>query len=193
MKKSSGKHTKRAHKKTKLQGGMKFSHLILIFLLLLFFTLVAILFFTGLPKSTGPTSISLTTPTRTVPPGIVRAPTPYLLLPSGKQEYLVKSNPAIGDALAKKIIADPLDVPKGASQTISIDLSHTKPITAVTIALFTDTTTKSYPLALISGSENDGTWSGTWNMEDNHEERYSAQFIITDSANHKTTIDFPIR
>lgn len=193
MKKSSGKHTKRAHKKTKLLGNMKFSHLILIFLLLLFFALVGFLIYTGLPKSGVPGSISVNRPNPEIPPGLVRAPTPYLLLPSGKQEYLVKSNPATGDALAKKITADPLDVPKGSNQAISLELSHSQSISTVTISLTTDTMTKTYPLSLASGSDKEGTWSGTWIMIDTHESIYFARFVVTDSVSHKTTIDFPIR
>lgn len=170
---------------------MKFSHLILTILLLLFFAILAFLIYTGLPKSTTPGSISVNRPNLEIPTGIVRAPTPYLILPSGRQIYSINSG-ASNIPRGTQIIADPLDARKGESQTVSLDVAYSKPIEAVNATLVMDNMSKTYPMKLTGGTGENGTWSGTWTIEDDHEKNYAMKFTIKYNGK-QSSIDFPIR
>lgn len=184
-------HHKKGHTKTRSLGKMKFSHLILIVLLLIFFALVGVLIYTGRPKTGVPGSISVNRPNPEIPAGLIKAPTPYLLLPPGKQIYSISSG-AGNIPRGTQIIADPLDARKGEPQTVSLNVAYSKPIEAVDVTLIMDNMSKTYPMKLISGTGEKGAWSGTWTIEDDHEKNYAMKFIIKYNGK-QSTIDFPIR
>lgn len=146
---------------------------------------------TNPPRSGSTPSLTLGRPPQ--PTGIVTAPTPYLLLPTGKQTYLVRSNPKPGDATVKQIVANPIEGPQGDPQTFDIDIDSPTPIAAVSVELTTDNQTNTYQFKLVSGNNKLGTWSGTWVMADPHRVTYFAKFIIKDEGGHITNQDFPIR
>ncbi|OGD74869.1 hypothetical protein A3A84_03400 [Candidatus Collierbacteria bacterium RIFCSPLOWO2_01_FULL_50_23] len=194
------RHKKKSTKKSKpepkmfhfLHGLINISRIIFVLLLLAVASLSYYLYsIYGKPSQPG--SISVNRPNPEIPAGLIKAPTPYLLLPQGKQEYLIRSNPTKGDVVGKKIIADPLDAPKNSPQTISIVLEHIISIVSVAIEISMDTTTKTYPLSLTSGTQTNGTWSGSWTVADSHNQTYSAKFIITDQNKRQTILDFPIK
>lgn len=146
---------------------------------------------TNPPRPGSSPSLTLGRPPQ--PTGIVTAPTPYLILPTGKQTYLVRSNPKPGDATVKQIVADPIESAQGDQQTFSLDIASPTPVAAVSLELTTDNQTNTYQFKLVSGNNKLGTWSGTWVMADPHRVTYFAKFIIKDEGGHITNQDFPIR
>ncbi len=187
-------HThKKGHTKAKSTGKMKFSQLLLAFILITLLSVLAFLLYTTYQnkKSTSPNSISVNRPNQEIPPGLVKAPTPYLVLPQGKQEFNIQGGS--GDIpIGKKIIADPLDSPRGSKQTISIDIEYNKPIDGVSVAVDTDNGSKTYIMSLAAGDAKAGTWTATWTMEDSHEKNFMMTFNISYSGK-KRQIPFPIR
>ncbi len=181
---------KKGQAKSKPTGKMKFSNLLLAILLILVAGLTYYLY-TYTKGGARTTSISITTPKPTTPPGLVKAPTPYLVLPQGRQEFNIQSGS--GDIpIGKKIVADPLDSPKGSKQTVSIELEYNKPIAGVTVTVDTDNGSKTYDMALVSGDNKIGTWVATWTMEDSHEKNFMMTFSISYSGKTRQ-IPFPIR
>lgn len=181
---------------TSPKGGIRFSQVFLAVLLVVVMILVAFLLSLGKganPTSPPDSSISVNRPNPNLPPGIIKAPTPYLLLPTGVQEYNVQSNPLPGDVLGTHIVADPLVSPVGSDQTFSISLEHKSIIESVTLELTTDNKVKNYPMSLTSGTNQKGTWSVTWKTDDSAQVNYYARFIVVDEKKHQTVIKFPIR
>lgn len=170
-------------------GKIKISQIILIVLLLLLALLVAVLLLTGRVKI--PSSLLITPPQTEVPAGLVQAPTPYLLLPQGRQSYLIRSG-SLNQPRGNRIVVDPLDARRGEQQVVDLEVEFTKAITSVNLTLITDNIQKTYPMTLSAGDPTKGTWSATYQIEDDHEGIYSMQFIINYDG-QETTIDFPIR
>lgn len=147
--------------------------------------------YTVTQSDTATTSIGVTVPKTEIPAGIVKAPTPYLLLPQGKQIYSINSG-AGNEPRGTRIIVDPLDARKGQQQTLFLDAEYVKPIEAVSVTLTMDNLSKTYPLKLTSGTGEKGTWSGTWTIEDDHEKIYDMKFTLKYNGK-ESIISFPIR
>lgn len=136
--------------------------------------------------------LSLSVPEPTVPPGITRAPTPYLLLPQGRQAYQIRTGSS-NEPMATRIIVDPLDARKGESQTVSLEAGYTNPIESIDVTLITDNTQKTYSMTLSEGAATKGTWSSTHAIEDDHEVIYTMKFVIKYNGGKESVVDFPIR
>lgn len=184
---SSHSQTKAKHAKD--DPPMKLTRLVLIILLVILALLVGFLLLTG--RSQKPASLTLSpqsTPTRA---GLMKAPPPHLILPQGKQEFQIRSG-AGNTPVGTKIVADPLDAPKNTQQTISLDVEYTKPIDSVNAIVITDTMEKTYPMNLTAGTNQKGTWTGTWTMADDHENIFTIKFVIGYNGK-QSVINFPIR
>src|SRR3989344_1426797 len=114
-----------------LRGLFKISRIFLV-LLLIVVTTLSYYFYTIYKKTGTAPGLSIVEPTPTVPPGLVKAPTPYLLLPKGRQEYLIREG-ASNEPKGSKIIVDPLDAQKGQQQTVTLDTRYSKPIESVSV------------------------------------------------------------
>jgi len=96
-------------------------------------------------------------------------------LASGKQTYL-GSGSKTGAPKATEVVIDPLDPAQNATQTVTvkvISLDGT-PVSEVEVNMITDNKEKAYPLKLISGTNLDGSWQGTWTLEDSYDYLYQA-------------------
>lgn len=166
----------------------KLSLVVLATLVLVLISFVAYVI-THPPKSNVAPNLDLTTK---LPTGVIKAPTPYLILPTGIQEYTVQNNSASEPNIIK-ITADPIEGPLNSQQTISVDIKSPVTVTAISFALTTDNQTNTYQFKLISGTNKLGTWSGSWQMADPHKVTYYGKFIIKDESGRTTNVDFPIR
>jgi hypothetical protein len=64
---------------------------------------------------------------------------------------------------------DPYDPARGATQTVTISIKHTSPVTRVTAELDTDhDESPPIPFTLVSGTALDGTWKGSWQVTDTY-------------------------
>jgi LysM repeat protein len=129
------------------------------------------------PPPSPPSPPSLPPPPSTPPP-----PSCQDQYPSGAQTYTgtTKTPPKI-----YQIVVDPLNVNYLASQTVSVSISDTNPITQVSGQAITDTKTVNFTLNLISGSQTDGVWQGTWVLQDSICQNY--QISITATSNSGTS------
>ncbi len=179
-------HKRRARSKRK--GFI--SQVVLVILLIVVVGLAYYLYRVTQPR-TATTSIGVNVPKTEIPAGIVKAPTPYLLLPQGRQIYTIESG-AGNEPRGTRIIVDPLDALKGQPQTVFLDAEYDKPIESVNVTLIMDNLSKTYPLSISSGTATKGTWSGTWTIEDDHEKNYAMKFALKYNGK-ETIINFPIR
>jgi LysM repeat protein len=109
--------------------------------------------------------------------------------PSGAQTYSVttKTIPKI-----YQIVVDPLDVEYLASQTVKTSVkANGSPITSVSGQAITDTKTVNFTLNLISGSQTDGVWQGTWVLQDSICQNYQISITaISNSGTSKVVLTF---
>lgn len=96
-------------------------------------------------------------------------------LAHGKQTYLV-SGSKTGAPKATEVVIDPLDPAQNASQSVTVKVISLEgtPVSEVEVKMITDNKQKAYPLKLISGTNLDGTWQGTWTLEDSYDYLYQA-------------------
>ena len=109
---------------------------------------------------------------------------------SGKQTYSVttKSVPRI-----TQTAVDPLDVDFQSSQIVTAKINdpNNNAITSVSGLASTDSKTTSFSLTLISGIETNGTWQGTWTLEDSICENYMVIITaISDSGTSEVALTF---
>ena len=151
--------------------------------LLGFFLLLANPFGWKLPTPT----LTKTTPKsgKTFPPGTVAAPTPYLILPHGKQTYNAQGK--WGESTVTSITYDPLDPARDTKQTVTATIQSKEAINTVSLTLNTDAQTTTHPMKLISGTATQGVWSTTYQFSDTYEKIYNVSFEITTELGNKTS------
>lgn len=159
--------------------------------------------FTGSPISTRTTLISPTAVPKnialntvpTVEPSPTAIPTPTRVpkaIPHGSGGFTVSMGDAKGPRIGGGKI-DPYDPTPGQQQRFSIDVAYTAPVTSVTVTVNTDSKTPhTYPLALASGTTLNGTWSGSWTIEDPYLYNYSFT-IIANSRSGMSTVTNALR
>jgi prepilin-type N-terminal cleavage/methylation domain-containing protein len=105
-------------------------------------------------------------------------------LASGEQIFAVTTpdNPKITE-----IVINPLDVNQFATQIVKVSIQETagKPIIQATGEAKTNSMSFPFELSLISGTDTDGIWQGSWYNEDEYCENY--MLIITASSQSGTS------
>lgn len=126
-------------------------------------------------------------------PSLTPTPTPTPKpIPHGKIDFSIgfgdKSIPQLG---AGSI--DPYDPQKGSTQTVTVHVKHSQPITKVTAVLKTDNLV-SQPVAfrLVSGTVTDGDWQGSWQVNDTYLYTYNL-LLHAESANSQSKFEFTLR
>ena len=152
-----------------------------------------------------PTATSTPGPTSTPTPGPTSTPTPTPAniwepwvptprpLAHGIQTYTVSGSKS-GAPKATEITIDSLDPGVGGSQSVSanvIDMGA-GPVTNVSVELITDNETTTHSLELTSGTNSDGTWEGTWTMEDSYDSTYQME-ITAENASTDWTVTLSFR
>ena len=62
---------------------------------------------------------------------------------------------------------------------MSIEAEDESPISKVTVEVITDAKKAMHDLSLASGEETDGTWEGTWAIDDSYETIYGMRLVLT--------------
>ena len=127
-----------------------------------------------------------------IPMGLVRAPTPTLILPKGKQTYYVRSGSGSATKI-NQIDLDPLDVNKGEKQTINVKAQSDEKITSITITLKTDKQAAEIPMKLLNGPATDGEWIASYVLQDTANTTYFMTFNSVTASGKMAKLDFPIR
>lgn len=116
-----------------------------------------------------------------LPPGPSLRPTPTptpTKLFHGKDTYAISRGSQATGPNITKVTLDPLDPAVGAKQIFTVQITHSYPVTTAFISVRTDTQTTKLPLALISGTAQDGMWQASWTVP----ETYLYTYIVTPSA-----------
>ncbi|MCD6347548.1 MAG: fibronectin type III domain-containing protein [Bacteroidales bacterium] len=97
-------------------------------------------------------------------------------VPSGKQVYFVRTQ---NQPQIMQIDINPLDVEFGETQLVTVKARDTNdnPITQVNGKALLDNGSQSFSLALIDGTDLNGTWEGSWVLQDTYCTTY--MLIIT--------------
>lgn len=111
-------------------------------------------------------------------------PSPTYTLPLGPQTYEFTHGDNVKGPKPKSLTLSPLSPSKNANQQATIIASDNSPITNVTITIVSDTLVEIHDLDLSSGTNSDGTWTGSWALNDTIDNRYAARITLT-SANGK--------
>lgn len=159
---------------------------------------VVVFFIIFKPQSKFSTTLELINPQNQVdslpadiPENLVAAPTPFLLLPTGKQEYLVQSSADTKIGLSR-IVMDPLNIEKDDTQQITVETRSDSIIDSISAEFESDNGKTLIPLAFYSGDTKNGFWVGKWKVTDTTDKIYHLVFIIK-SAGQEYKTDFPVR
>lgn len=158
--------------------------------LLVFFLIIANPFGWKIPLPTLTKSPTVTTEKK-LPTGTEAAPTPYLILPRGKQTYNAQGGTA--KSTVTSITFDPLDPAKGASQEITAKVTSQETISSVSVTVNTDNNSTTYPMTLTKSGSPDTVWVAKFQSTDTYEKIYNISFEIINSLGNKTTQPMLIR
>jgi hypothetical protein len=108
-------------------------------------------------------------------------------VPSGAQTYNVstKDNPKI-----TQVIINPLDVKKLARQTVNVNIQelNNKQITVVSGVAVTDNKSVTFSLSLISGTNTNGTWQGSWLNQDSYCHNYKLSITAKSESDQSSVV-----
>jgi hypothetical protein len=128
-------------------------------------------------------------PTPTAIPSPTPTPRP---IPHGPMDFTSSQSDTTVPQLREGHI-DPYDPARGSTQTVTITVKHSAPVTQVTAVLKTDhTKTPSIPFTLISGTATDGTWKGSWQVTDSYLYTYILELRAT-SGTKTGTVGITLR
>ncbi len=108
-------------------------------------------------------------------------PTPRPLA-HGKQIYNI-SGGTKGAPQMTKFIIDPIDPKPEETQTITIKARDSKPITEIKVTIITDNKNTPHTLERIEGTELNGVWQGSWQIDDTYDYKYQAKLEAKNNAN----------
>lgn len=139
----------------------------------------------GLGGDTTPASVPEPEP-EPEPPAVVCSP-----VASGARTYTgtTKTNPKI-----TQVRIDPLDVQKFAYQTVSVSIQdmNENSVTEVSGTAITDNNTFPFSLSLISGTDINGTWQGSWLNLDTYCQNYML-IIVATSASGQSRVELAFK
>ncbi len=127
-----------------------------------------------------------------LPKGTVAAPTPYLILPTGKQTY----NARVADSKKSSVTSitfDPLDPKINTNQTITVTAISSEAINSLIVTVNTDNLSVPHKMNLVSGDNLKGEWSTIFKVTDSYEKTYNVSFEIITQLGNKTTQPMPLR
>ena len=113
-------------------------------------------------------------------------------IPHGKIGFTVGQSDKTVPQFARGFI-DPYDPAKGGTQTVTIAVKHTQPVIGVTAVLKTDNNiSEPHPFKLISGSDTDGQWQGSWKVTDTYLYTY-ALVLNAESSDSSASVEVILR
>ena len=100
---------------------------------------------------------------------------PGRTIAQGRQTYFVFSKEK--GPKVTEVVIDPFDPRRGERQTMSVKVNYPEPVRSVAVTMKLDGGDYTYPLTLVSGTDRDGTWEGSWRAEDTHDVIYKAAVV----------------
>jgi len=134
------------------------------------------------------------TPSPTPTPTIIVAkpsPTPRPIA-QGSQTYTAGMGQVNDGPKMKKFIVDPHDPALGETQTVQVWIKDVTGVDMARVLVQTDTQSTMQQLYLVSGTELDGWWEGSWALTDTHNYNYVFTFEAA-SDSSVSSIDLTIR
>ena len=128
---------------------------------------------------------------RSLPKGTVLAPTPYLILPQGKQTYNAQGGN--GRSTVTSITFDPLDPAKNTTQEITATVNSKETINSISLTVNTDNYSSTYPMTLTKNGSPVSIWTAQFQSTDTYEKIYNISFLIITNLGHKITQPMLIR
>lgn len=109
----------------------------------------------------------------------IEEPTPSIVpLPTGLQSYEFTHGAQVVGPKVAKIIYDPLTPSAGGTQKVTLTAAYSAPITDVVLTIVSDHLITPHTLSLTSGTTTDGTWTGSWVIDDTLDTRYAARTTL---------------
>lgn len=110
----------------------------------------------------------------------VPTPTPTATyLKPGKESYIYSWGEGTTVPKMNYVDVDPHDPKKGQTQKVNVKFTHTSAISKVSLQLYSDNKSETYPMTMSEGTNVNGTWSGSWNIDDTVLYRYDLRFLVT--------------
>ncbi len=133
---------------------------------------------------------NLGTPTPTPSPSASSGPTatPTPTPTSGNFTVALNANPQFYQGTLS-----PMYPTKNTQQKIDILIADPDPVASVSAKIFSDTKTTNVVFSLTKGSTTDGTWTGTWNVNDTINGFYKITFFASDNVSRQSSVDVVIR
>ena len=123
-----------------------------------------------------------TTPVVTKPSDVVitakKADYLPLTLPQGTQTYRYSHGKDVVGPLPQVVELSTIDPGLGGKQTVKVTITHNSPITDVSVNLKTDNKIVNHSLKKISGTNFDGIWEGSWEVDDTYKSRWFLEFDL---------------
>jgi len=144
---------------------------------------------TASEEPTAQTELYSKIPSSPPPPSPLLSPKP---IPHGKIGFSVSQADKTKPQFSQGEI-DPYDPPKGGRQSVTISVRDEQPVSQVSAVLKTDNAV-SQPVSfkLISGSDTDGTWQGSWTLTDTY--LYTYNLVLTAvSSRGQASVEITLR
>lgn len=109
------------------------------------------------------------------------APTPTptsTYLKPGKESYIYSWGEGTTIPKMNYVDVDPHDPKKGQTQKINVKFTHTAPILQISLQLFSDNKSETHPMTMSEGTDTNGTWTGSWSIDDTVLYRYDLRFLV---------------
>jgi hypothetical protein len=123
------------------------------------------------------------------------APTPTPTpteLKQGKETYQYSWGQGTTIPKLMSIELDPHDPKVGQTQNVKAKMIHTSPLDSVSVILFSDNKETTYPLSLTEGTNTDGSWSGSWKINDTVLYRYGFR-VLSKTGGGEQKVDVVLR
>lgn len=108
-----------------------------------------------------------------------RSPAPIV---KGKLSYSISRGSKSKGPNPSKLVIDPTDPQMNEKQTMTVKITSAKPVKSVITTLNTDTKQTPHPLTLKEGTNTDGTWEGSWTINDTHDFTYNVTIEAKDDT-----------
>lgn len=130
----------------------------------------------------------------TLTPTIEGTPRPSpRAIPHGPKGFTVSQGDKTVPQFGRGTI-DPYDPENGATQTVTIAVSHTQPITKVSAILKTDKNISNpIPFTLKSGTNTNGEWTGNWRMTDSYLYTYHLVLQAESAGSKPASVEITLR
>lgn len=123
----------------------------------------------------------------------VPTPTPTATyLKPGKETYVYSWGEGTTVPKMNQVDIEPHDPKKGQTQKVTVKFTHTSPISQVSLQLFTDNKSETHAMTMSEGTNMNGTWSGSWAIDDTVSYRYDLRFLVT-AEGKETPYDVVLR